>query len=73
MTDTNITCPKCGAEIPLTEAVSHRVREQQLKKAISHTAMLYGGIQGIAGREALPEVPSLALPAPATELTPPAA
>src|SRR5437899_12736661 len=23
-----ITCPKCGAEIPLTEAVSHRVREQ---------------------------------------------
>lgn len=28
MTDTNITCPKCGAEIPLTEAVSHRLREQ---------------------------------------------
>src|SRR6266516_1171873 len=23
-----ITCPKCGAEIALTEAVSHRVREQ---------------------------------------------
>lgn len=28
MTDTNITCPKCGAEIPLTEAVSHRLRDQ---------------------------------------------
>jgi hypothetical protein len=24
----NITCPKCGAEIPLTEAVSHRIREE---------------------------------------------
>ncbi len=28
MTDANITCPKCGADIPLTEAVSHRLREQ---------------------------------------------
>lgn len=28
MTETTILCPKCGAEIPLTEAVSHRVREQ---------------------------------------------
>jgi exonuclease VII large subunit len=28
MTDATIDCPKCGAEIPLTEAVSHRVREQ---------------------------------------------
>ncbi len=28
MNDNNIACPKCGAEIPLTEAVSHRVREQ---------------------------------------------
>jgi hypothetical protein len=28
MSDTNITCPKCGAELPLSEAVSHRVREQ---------------------------------------------
>ncbi len=26
--ETNITCPKCGAEIPLTEAVSHHIREQ---------------------------------------------
>src|SRR5208282_1469527 len=24
----NIACPKCGAEIPLSEAVSHRVREE---------------------------------------------
>ena len=38
-------------------------REQQLNKAINHTAMLYGGIQGIAGREALPEIRTLALPA----------
>ncbi|MCW5558581.1 MAG: DUF2130 domain-containing protein [Verrucomicrobiae bacterium] len=38
-------------------------REQQLQKAITHTAMLYGGIQGIAGREALPEIRTLALPA----------
>ncbi len=36
-------------------------REQQLEKAITHTAMLYGGIQGIAGREALPEIKSLQL------------
>ncbi len=38
-------------------------REQQLQKAITHTAMLYGGIQGIAGREALPEIQTLQLPA----------
>lgn len=37
-------------------------REQQLQKAINHTALLYGNIQGIAGREALPEISSLALP-----------
>jgi hypothetical protein len=37
-------------------------REAQLEKAITHTAMLYGGIQGIAGREALPEISRLALP-----------
>jgi hypothetical protein len=37
-------------------------REQQLQKAITHTAMLYGGVQGIAGREALPEITPLALP-----------
>jgi hypothetical protein len=38
-------------------------REEQINKAITHTAMLYGGIQGIAGREALPEINTLALPA----------
>jgi len=37
-------------------------REQQLQKAITHTALLYGGIQGIAGRESLPEITCLALP-----------
>ena len=39
-----------------------RERETQLEKAIAHTARLYGGIQGIAGREALPEISRLALP-----------
>src|SRR6266496_3809834 len=28
MNDITITCPKCGAEVPLSEAVSHRIREQ---------------------------------------------
>ncbi len=37
-------------------------REQQLQKAIAHTAMLYGGVQGIAGREALPAIATLQLP-----------
>jgi hypothetical protein len=27
MNDTDITCPKCGAEIALSEAVSHQLRE----------------------------------------------
>lgn len=36
-------------------------REQQLEKAITHTARLYGSIQGIAGREALPEITPLQL------------
>jgi len=38
-------------------------RETQLTKAVTHTALIYGGIQGIAGREALPEIDSLALTA----------
>jgi len=37
-------------------------REQQIEKAINHIAMVYGGVQGIAGRQAIPEIPSLALP-----------
>jgi hypothetical protein len=38
-------------------------REKHLSNAIQHTAMLYGGIQGIAGREALPAIEKLELPA----------
>ena len=38
-------------------------RDSQLTKAVTHTALIYGGIQGIAGREALPEIDSLALTA----------
>lgn len=37
-------------------------RETQLTKAATGMAGLYGGIQGIAGREALPEIKSLSLP-----------
>lgn len=37
-------------------------REQQIVKAIQHTALMYGGIQGIAGRDALPEIRALQLP-----------
>jgi len=37
-------------------------REQQIQKAIHHTATLYGSIQGIAGRNALPEIKPLSLP-----------
>lgn len=37
-------------------------REQQIQRAIQHTAMLYGSVQGIAGREALPEITPLQLP-----------
>jgi hypothetical protein len=37
-------------------------REAQIEKAITHAAMLYGGIQGIAGREALPTIAALSLP-----------
>ena len=37
-------------------------REKHLSNAIHHTASLYGGIQGIAGREALPEIQALQLP-----------
>lgn len=37
-------------------------REQQLQKALTHTAMIYGGVQDIPGREALPEIAPLQLP-----------
>jgi hypothetical protein len=38
-------------------------REKQLGRALLHTAQLYGGIQGIAGQTALPEIKTLELPA----------
>jgi hypothetical protein len=39
-------------------------REKQITRAIQHTAQLYGGIQGIAGAAALPEIKTLQLGAP---------
>jgi hypothetical protein len=41
---------------------SWAAREKQLDRALQHTAQLYGGIQGIAGRSALPEIKTLELP-----------
>lgn len=40
-----------------------KARETQINRAIQHTAQLYGGIQGIAGSVALPEIKSLQLEA----------
>ncbi len=37
-------------------------REKRIKMAVQHTASIYGDIQGIAGREALPEIKTLELP-----------
>jgi hypothetical protein len=47
-------------------------REKQISRAIRHTALLYGGIQGIAGGNALPELKQLQLtePAPADAAQP---
>lgn len=42
-------------------------RESQLEKAIVNVASVYGGIQGIAGREALPEISRLELPGLSSE------
>src|SRR4051812_35401667 len=36
-------------------------REKQLARAIRHTALLYGGVQSIAGGSALPEIKQLQL------------
>ena len=47
-----IACPRCKAEIPLTDAMAHQVRVQMENEF---------AIQGIAGREALPEIMSLQL------------
>lgn len=38
-------------------------RERSIRQVISHTAGLYGGVQGIVGQATLPEIQSLALPA----------
>lgn len=37
-------------------------REKTIRQVIGHTAALYGGVQGIVGQAALPEIKSLALP-----------
>jgi len=42
-------------------------RERQIGRALRHTALLYGGIQGIAGGTALPELKHLQLEEFATE------
>jgi hypothetical protein len=42
-------------------------RKAQLDKAIKHTIQIYGSVQGIAGRTALPDPPSLQLPGAQTE------
>jgi hypothetical protein len=42
-------------------------REKQITRAIRHTALLYGSIQGIAGGGALPEIKQLQLDTPAPE------
>jgi hypothetical protein len=42
-------------------------REKQIVRAIRHTALLYGGIQSIAGGNTLPELKHLQLEAPAPD------
>jgi hypothetical protein len=39
-------------------------RQKQISRALSHTALLYGSIQGIAGGNILPELKQLQLEAP---------
>jgi len=39
-------------------------REKQLEQALTHTAMLYGGVQGIVGQNALPDIAPFQLPSP---------
>ena len=40
------------------------ITESQLEQALTHTAMLYGGVQGIVGQNALPDIAPLQLPLP---------
>ena len=37
-------------------------REKQLEQAVTHTALLYGGVQGIVGQNSLPDIAPLQLP-----------
>jgi hypothetical protein len=57
--ETNITCPKCGAEIPLNEAVSHRIREELTaefnEQRQEHNAALTAREQRLAASEAIVE------------------
>ena len=39
-------------------------RQKQIEQAITNTALLYGGVQGIVGQAALPEIPVLQLENP---------
>ena len=54
MPDQTIRCPKCGYEIPLTEAIAHQIEEEL------DTAGMYGDLQGIVGN-AVPAVKTLEL------------
>ena len=39
-------------------------RQKQIGRALRHTALMYGGIQGIAGGNVLPDLKPLQLEAP---------
>ena len=45
-------------------------REKQIRRALKHTALMYGGIQGIAGRTALPEIQALQIEANSVDPAP---
>ena len=65
--DARITCPKCGAEIPLTEAVAHRVCEQlaadfekqrqELTAALAAREQKHCGARSAAGDRSLATAP----------------
>ena len=38
---TNVTCPKCGAQFSLTDAVSHAIRETAGTMVCSEKAVCY--------------------------------
>lgn len=45
----NISCPKCGAEIPLPDAVSHRIREKLALDLFSHEILQVGHFESRHG------------------------